>query len=185
MDFFWQRQKKLLSSPTFRRRYHPHLICFSLSVHAKSPAAYRELASSGVLVLPSERVLRDYWNFFIAKPGFNKENIQKLSNETTQLFDCQRYVVLSFDEMKVQSNLVFDKHTNELIGFVELVWRWYFFQPEVLFLLLGKTTLWMSYIALSTSSCLPSTFTFSWLPHIPSRPPKIACSIQEQASIPC
>ena len=37
-----------------------------------------------------------------------------------QLFDCQRYVVLSFEEMKVQSNLVFDKHTNELIGFVDL-----------------------------------------------------------------
>ena len=29
-------------------------------------------------------------------------------------------MVLSFDEMKVQSNLVFDKHTNELIGFVDL-----------------------------------------------------------------
>ena len=120
MDFFWQQQKKLLSSPKFGRRYHPHLIRFCLSVHAKSPAAYRELASSGVLVLPSERVLRDYRNFFKPKPGFNKENIQKLSSETMQLFDCQRYVVLSFDEMKVQSNLVFDKHTNELIGFVDL-----------------------------------------------------------------
>ena len=120
MDFFWQQQKKLLSSPKFGRRYHPHLIRFCLSVHAKSPAAYRELASSGVLVLPSERVLRDYRNFFKPKPGFIKENIQKLSSETMQLFDCQRYVVLSFDEMKVQSNLVFDKHTNELIGFVDL-----------------------------------------------------------------
>ena len=32
----------------------------------------------------------------------------------------QRYVVLSFDEMKIQSSLVFDKHSNELIGFVDL-----------------------------------------------------------------
>ena len=32
----------------------------------------------------------------------------------------QRYVILSFDEMKTQSNLVFDKHSNELIGFVDL-----------------------------------------------------------------
>ena len=68
MDFFWQQQKKLLSSPKFGRRYHPHLIRFCLSVHAKSPAAYKELASSGVLVLPSERVLRDYRNFFKPKP---------------------------------------------------------------------------------------------------------------------
>ena len=39
---------------------------------------------------------------------------------TKQLFDVQRYVVVSFDEMKIQSNLVFDQHSNELIGFVDL-----------------------------------------------------------------
>ena len=120
MDFFWQQQKKLLSSPKFGRRYHPHLIRFCLSIHAKSPSVYRELSSSGVLVLPSERVLRDYRNFFKPKPGFCKKNIEKLCDATKQLFDCQRYVVLSFDEIKIQSNLVFDKHTNELIGFVDL-----------------------------------------------------------------
>lgn len=32
----------------------------------------------------------------------------------------QRYVILSFDEMKIQSSLVFDKHSNELIGFANL-----------------------------------------------------------------
>ena len=44
----------------------------------------------------------------------------------TKEFTCiskinvQIYVVVSFDEMKIQSNLVFDKHSNELIGFVDL-----------------------------------------------------------------
>ena len=112
--------QKLLASPKFGRRYHPHLIRFCLSVHAKSPSAYRELASSGVLVLPSERVLQDYRNFFKLKPGFLTENIDKWSEVTTPLTGCQRYVVLSFDEMKIQSNLVFDKPSNELIGFVDL-----------------------------------------------------------------
>ena len=120
MELFWKQQKKLLASPKFGRRYHPHLIRFCLSVHAKSPSAYRELASSGVLVLPSEKVLQDYWNFFKPRPGFRKENINKLSEVTTSLTGCQCYVVLSFDEMKIQSNLVFDKHSNELIGFVDL-----------------------------------------------------------------
>ena len=73
MNLFWQQQKKLLASPTFGRRYHPQLIRFCLSLHSKSPSAYRELASSGVLVLPSERTLRDYRNFFKPKPGFNEE----------------------------------------------------------------------------------------------------------------
>ena len=120
MDLFWQQQKKLLASPNFGRRYHPHLIRFCLSLHSKSPSAYRELATSGVLILPSERVLRDYRNYFKPKPGFNEENITRLKDMTIQLFDVQRYVVISFDEMKIQSDLVFDKHSNELIGFVDL-----------------------------------------------------------------
>ena len=32
----------------------------------------------------------------------------------------QRFVVLSFDEIKIQQNLVFDKHSGELIGYVDL-----------------------------------------------------------------
>ncbi|CAB3982275.1 Hypothetical predicted protein [Paramuricea clavata] len=81
MKFFWEQQRKLLQTPTFGRRYHPHLIQYCLSIHAKSPAAYQEL--------------RESWFY-------------------------QRYVVISFDEMKIQSKLVFNKFTNELIGFVDL-----------------------------------------------------------------
>ena len=73
-----------------------------------------------MLILPSERVLQDYRNYFKPKPGFNEENITRLKDMTIQLFDVQRYVVISFDEMKIQSDLVFDKHSNELIGFVDL-----------------------------------------------------------------
>ena len=95
---------------------------FCLSLHAKSPAAYRELRDSGVLILPSERTLRDYMyrNFFKFQPGLNPANIQRLQDMTNEYFDIQKYVFVSFDEMKIQSKLVFDKHTNELIGFVDL-----------------------------------------------------------------
>ena len=120
MQVFWEQQRKLLASPKFGRRYHPHVIRFCLSLHAKSPAAYKELRDSGVLVLPSQRTLRDYRNLFKPKPGFNPENIQRLKELSNDYFDIQRYVVLSFDEMKIQAKLVFDKRTNELIGFVDL-----------------------------------------------------------------
>ena len=120
MRVFWEQQRKLLSSPKFGRRYHPHVIRFCLSLHAKSPAAYKELKDSGILVLPSQRTLRDYRNFFKPKPGFNSENIERLKEQSSDYFDIQRYVVLSFDEMKIQSKLVFDKRSNELIGFVDL-----------------------------------------------------------------
>ena len=35
-------------------------------------------------------------------------------------FDIQRYVCLLIDEMKIKSNLVFDKHSGELIGYLDL-----------------------------------------------------------------
>ena len=39
---------------------------------------------------------------------------------TNSHFDVQRYVVLLFDEMKILSNLVFDKVSCELIGYTDL-----------------------------------------------------------------
>ena len=39
---------------------------------------------------------------------------------TNEYFDIQKYVVIAFDEMKIQSKLVFNKFTNELTGFVDL-----------------------------------------------------------------
>ncbi len=70
--------------------------------------------------MPSQRTLRDYRNFFKPDPGFNSKNIERLKEQSSDYFDIQRYVVLSFDEMKIQSKLVFDKRSNELIGFVDL-----------------------------------------------------------------
>ena len=52
--------------------------------------------------------------------GFNKQIVQELKSFTESYFDVKRYVVLLFDERKVQSNLVFDKVTGELIGFTVL-----------------------------------------------------------------
>ena len=42
--------------------------------------------------------------------------IHKIRN----LSDSDKYIVLLFDEIKIQENLVWDKHTGELIGFVDL-----------------------------------------------------------------
>ena len=120
MKFFWQQQMKLLQTGKMGRRYHPQIIRFALSLHGKSPAAYRELQDSGALILPSERVLRDYKNYFKPKAGLNEENIQALREKVASFTAIQHYVALVMDEMKIQSNLVFDKYTGDLIGFVDL-----------------------------------------------------------------
>ncbi len=120
MKFFWQQQMVLLQSKKMGRRYHPQVIRFALSIHGKSPAAYRELRESGALVLPSERVLRDYKNYFKPKPGINMENIECVREKVRSFSEVQRYVVLVMDEMKIQSSLVFDKYSGDLIGFIDL-----------------------------------------------------------------
>ena len=74
INLFWQQQKK-------RQRY-------CLSLHSKSPSAYWELVSSGVLVLPSERVLRDYRNFFKPKPCFNEANVTQITREAQSTVWC-------------------------------------------------------------------------------------------------
>ena len=120
MRFFWQQQMKLLQSKKMGRRYHPQLIRFALSLHGKSPSAYKELRDSRALILPSERILRDYKNYFKPKAGINLDNIETLREEASSLSEVQRYVVIVMDEMKIQSSLVFDKYSGDLIGFVDL-----------------------------------------------------------------
>ena len=73
-----------------------------------------------MLVLPSQRRLKDYRNAIKPKRGFQKEVIEVLKSETSGYFDVQRYIVLLFDEMKVNANLVLDKVTGELINYVHI-----------------------------------------------------------------
>jgi len=96
-----------------------------LSLYAKSPAAYNHLRydeknETGALNLPSQRTLRDYQNYIRPKTGFNPDIVSELSSLTKNFSHVERFVVVSFDEMKVQEDLVWNKHTGELVGFVDL-----------------------------------------------------------------
>ena len=121
MKLFWHEQQDYMMKKNKKNvRFHPMLIRYCLSIHSKSNSAYEELRNSGVLVLPSSRTLRDYKNFITPKPVFSPGIIEDLNNVTENYFDVERYVVLLFDEMKIKSNLVFDKHTLKLKGFLDL-----------------------------------------------------------------
>ena len=96
------------------------IIRFCLSLAAKSASAYDELRDSKVLTLPSRRTLRDYRNAITPSIGFNPAVIHELCETTKALVGVQRFVALAFDEMKVQSKLVFNKNKGELVGFLDL-----------------------------------------------------------------
>ena len=112
MKFFWEQQVKLWQANKLGWRFHPQVIRFALSIHAKSASAYRQLRDSGALILPSEHVLHE--------PGITKENVEELKEKASKFSGIQKYVTVMMDEMKIQENLVFDKTSGELIGFIDL-----------------------------------------------------------------
>ena len=71
------------------------------------------------VVLQSQRRLQDYKNYIHPKQGFKHEKINELKNKIKDFSDIECFMVI-FDEMKIQENLVWPKHTGDLIGFVDL-----------------------------------------------------------------
>ena len=125
MKMYWEEQQKYMSSSKKGVRYHPMIIRYCLGLAAKSPTVYDEIRydeknKSGFLVLPSRRRLRDYKNYIRPKQGVNHHVIKELSDIVDKFEPVEKYAILLMDEMKIQENLVWDKHTGDLIGFVDL-----------------------------------------------------------------
>ena len=68
---FWNQQLELLKFKDKRQiRWHPMMIRWCLSLKLLSSASYLALRSSNLVILPSERTLRDYTHIVKAKTGF-------------------------------------------------------------------------------------------------------------------
>ena len=97
-----------------------HLFC--LNIKLISGAAYHALRTSGFIQLPSERTLRDYTHFFKSAPGFHSDLNEQLKKEAVieSLPESQRFVALLIDEMKIKEDLVYDKYSGHVLGFISL-----------------------------------------------------------------
>ena len=119
-------------------RWNPLFVRWCLNLSRISPKAYEVMRESG-LKLPTRRTLNDYTHWINIKPGYQFEvdeflmqqfEIEKLEDwqKLICFYDCRvfmlshyyRYVVVILDEMKIQEDLVFDKHGRNLLGFVNL-----------------------------------------------------------------
>ena len=125
MKLFWEEQQKYLTRSKTGRRYHPMIIKFCLALAAKPSSAYSEMRydsekGSGVLVLPGLGTLRDYRNCIRPTRGFNPKLVWDLKEKTKEFSEQEHYVTILLDEMKIQDDLAWNRHTGELIGFVDL-----------------------------------------------------------------
>nr|XP_039252178.1 uncharacterized protein LOC120329584 isoform X1 [Styela clava] len=57
---FFEEQNRNAEANPKGRRYHPDVIRWAIEMFSKSPAAYEQLRTSGVLTLPSATTLRQY-----------------------------------------------------------------------------------------------------------------------------
>ena len=125
MKFFWEEQQKYLSSSKTGVRYHPMIIRYCLGLAAKYPSFYDDIRNgennnTGFLMLPSRRRLRDYKNDIRPTQGFNRDVVNELAKNVENFAEEEKYIILLLDEMKIQEDLVWDKHTGDLIGHVDL-----------------------------------------------------------------
>ena len=119
---FWGQHSKAIRQNDARQiRWHPAMIKWCLSLKLQSSSCYNALRSSGVIKLPSDRTLRDYTNWTKATTGLNTDVDKQLLTEakihSSETPSYHQYVALVFDECKVKEDLIYNKHTGELIGY--------------------------------------------------------------------
>ncbi|KAK3714554.1 hypothetical protein QZH41_014216, partial [Actinostola sp. cb2023] len=105
MKMFWEAQKQVLENPDSRaNRWHPKIICLCLSLWCRSPEAYEQLKDSGMIRLPSGRLLSLYKNSVSQKAGINDEVLDWLVKEAdkNELDAYGREGGLILDEMSIQ-----------------------------------------------------------------------------------
>jgi len=120
---FWEQQFKACNCKDSRQmRWHPTMIKWCLYLRHKSAGAYEALRESGCVALPSQRTLRDYTHFFNASSGFSDDVDRMLMgvSKIDKIEEWQKIIGVLLDEMYIKEDLVYNKHTGQLIGFANL-----------------------------------------------------------------
>ena len=97
-------------------RWHPLMIRWCLYLRHQSNKAYETLRDSGCIHLPSQCT-----NCIKAKSGFSADVDRQLMHamDLGQCPEWHKFVVILIDEMHIRG-LVYDKHSGQMTGFVDL-----------------------------------------------------------------
>lgn len=120
---FWQQQlDNAKKQGPNRYRWHPMIVKWCLNMRLISGASYHAMRTSGFISLPSERTLRDYTNYIKATPGLHFDVLKQMKEQSkvSEMPGAKSYVTILLDEMKVKEDIVYDKLTGGMIGFVNL-----------------------------------------------------------------
>lgn len=109
------------SCPIMPQIDHAHSLIIHQYLRHLSGSAYELLRNLG-LKLPSQQTLRDYSYITPTSIGFSNQVDQQLMEvvNIAQYEEFQKCVLLLVDEVHIKEDLVFDKHSGELLGYINL-----------------------------------------------------------------
>lgn len=100
------------------------IIRWCLYIRSKSAEAYNSMRDTGFIKLPSAKTLFDYSHFTKSALGYQPDVVKVLHEAAAKLGMLEgtfkSYTGILFDEIKIKQDLVYDKHTGELIGYCNL-----------------------------------------------------------------
>ena len=108
-------QLKLTGLRKKLRRYSNSLKLFCLSLHYKSPNAYRFLRRS--FCLPSVKTLQKLFMDLDISCGFSDQLFCFLKPVVSQMSALDKCCSVSFDEMSIKASLSYDCQADKIIGF--------------------------------------------------------------------
>jgi len=120
---FWNQQLQYNSLKNkANMKWHPTIIRWCLFIKSKSSKAYDGMRA--YLNLPSTRTLYDYSHYMEHGLGVQCKVLEQLIH-TAQNLGCydiehKSFVGILHDEIKIKSDLVYNKSTGEIVGYVKL-----------------------------------------------------------------
>ena len=118
-ELFWQQQMQTAKQKAPRQmKWHPQMIRWCLHLKLTSGGGYTTLRESGLLKLPSERVLQDYTHYIPPCTGFQEGVTEQLREyaKTDQLEEWQKFIVVTFDEWRSSMALCITSIVNIWLG---------------------------------------------------------------------
>ena len=109
-------------------RWSADIVQWCLRVYAKSPAAYREMASGGLLHLPTERTLKKKYASTMDVFGEATDEVIDLmakSMDNAGVPKGLRRVQLAYDDVKIKKGIVWSATSKTMVGFVSERFREY------------------------------------------------------------
>jgi hypothetical protein len=122
-QIFFEQQTKYNSLKTkCSMRWHPTIIRWCLFIKSKSAKAYDGMRA--YLNLPSNRTLYDYSHYMEHGLGLNPKTVEQLVANAVKLGcfseESRSFVGILHDEVKIKADLVYNKTSGELVGYVNL-----------------------------------------------------------------